>query len=412
MLPLVLALSLLLMLAAAPARAFTNLTELQDTLFIGYDRLARPYAAENKTVIQCQYKLNKFNGLDPLAGTFEMDLYLRLQWVDPRLVFNTSILDGEAFHVDPSLAWTPDIYFYNEAAEMKTLDYSFKLKAGGLVFWSRHFIMTMAADLDLALFPFDTQNLELQLVSYAFDNSTLLLEWFSTGAVYPDPMSDPTAPLKSDIWTIQDIANVSGSLTEISGQTDYSFLAVSIEAKRIPAYYITRYIVPIFVLALASSAQYWIDPAAVSTRIGAGVTLLLAVVSFMFILSTDLPKVSYNTSMDKFVLTCFFFIFFGLIEFALVHWISGDNEIGEAEKEADGSILVAPKNWFPLFLDSSLRFIQPVAVLATTILCFVDLSPGGIAGLSVAFVLVSLFVSAWVYYDVRKLGVKVVTTAD
>ncbi|KAJ3121449.1 hypothetical protein HK100_012388 [Physocladia obscura] len=396
---------------------YTNLTALELSLFSKYDALSRPGAGTgDPTVIQCQLKLNKFEDLDPLAGTFTMDLYLRLQWTDPRLVFNTSLLDGEAFHVDPDLAWKPDIYFYNEAAAMTALDASFKLKAAGLLYWSRHFLMVFAADLDLTKFPYDSQSLDLQLVSYSYDNATIILDWFSTGAVFPDPISDPTNPLKADLWTINSVDNSSTNMNEVVGQTDYSLLTVSIGVTRIPTYYVTRYIIPLFVIALASSAQYWIDSAAVSTRVGAGVTLLLAIVSFMFLLSGDLPKVSYNTRMDNFVLACFFFIFFGLCEFAVVHWISFEgedtaepgnkNEQAEhAEFERDGSILVDKKRWIPQLMDTSLRFIQPVGVVVAWAMCFADLSTGGIAGLWVAFVVVSLFILAWIYHDISGYGI-------
>ncbi|KAJ3072204.1 hypothetical protein HDU98_004046 [Podochytrium sp. JEL0797] len=373
--------------------SFLNLTALQESLFSKYDKLSRPLAGTpNQTVIQCQLRLNKFQDLDPLTGSFTMDLYLRLQWVDPRLVFNTSILEGEALHITPDLVWKPDIYFYNEAEPgMQALDFSLKLKAGGQMFWSRHFLMNLGADLDLRQFPFDSQDLPLQLVPYSYDNTTMLLEFMTTGAVYPDPLTDPDSPLKADLWAVNGISDLAESFNEIAGQTDYSRLTVTISVSRKPIYYITRYIIPLVFIALASSAQYWIDPAAVSTRVGVGVTLLLAIVSFMFLLSADLPKVSYATRMDQFVLACFFFVFFGLAEFALVHSLSEEHSHNastsqrDSDHERDGSILLVKKQWFPVLLDVSLRFIQPLAVVLACLICFLDLSTGQLVGFCVAF---------------------------
>ncbi|KAJ3064262.1 hypothetical protein HDU98_012300 [Podochytrium sp. JEL0797] len=383
---------------------FLNLTALQESLFSRYDALSRPLAGKpNQTVVQCQFRLNKFQDLDPLTGSFTMDLYLRLQWVDPRLVFDTSILEGESLHITPELVWKPDVYFYNEAQPMKALDYSLKLKAGGVLFWSRHFLMNLGADLDLRQFPYDSQDLPLQLVPYSYDNTTMLLEFMATGAVYPDPVTDPDSPLKADLWTVNGITNATESFTEIVGQTDYSRLTVTISVSRIPNYYVYRYIVPLVFLALASSAQYWIDPAAVSTRVGVGITLLLAIVSFMFLLSGDLPKVSYATKMDHFVLACFFFIFFGLAEFALVHSLAEehghkDNGIHHDDySEKDGSVLSAKKQWLPVLMDVSLRLIQPLAVVLAAMLCFLTLSTGQVIGLCVAFAVISVITVFLVY---------------
>ncbi|KAI9330179.1 neurotransmitter-gated ion-channel ligand binding domain-containing protein [Obelidium mucronatum] len=349
----------------------------------------------------------------------------------------TTLLEGEAFRIDPALVWKPDIYFYNEAAEMKTLDYSMKLKKGGTVFWSRHYIMQLSADLDFHAFPFDDQKLVLQLVSYGFDNSTILLEIMPNGAVYPDPMSDPDSPLKADLWTVNSIDSFVESFNEIMGQTDYSRLSVTISVSRVATYYVIRYIIPLAFISIAASAGFWIDN--IEIKIGAVFTLLLAVVSFMFLLSSDLPKVSYNTRMDNFVLACFFFTFLGLAEFAVVHAFSNptatpvDEEMelikdpqlpphntdirpessasttttaaaaAATTKEATSSSIVesnlsnSKTRWIPVLLDVSLRVIQPLAVCLATVVCFADLSTGALVGIILVFVAVSVSVVAIVY---------------
>ncbi|KAJ3009885.1 UNVERIFIED_CONTAM: Gamma-aminobutyric acid receptor subunit rho-1 [Siphonaria sp. JEL0065] len=158
-----------LILPVALPTEYLNLTALTLSLFSKYDALARPLAGTpNQTMIQCQYRLNKLQNLDPVSGTFSMDLFLRLTWRDPRLVIDTSILQGEDLRVDPKYVWKPDIYFYNEAQPMAAQDSVLKLKPDGTLFWSRHFSMVMNADFNMRDFPFDTQKLSFQLISYSY----------------------------------------------------------------------------------------------------------------------------------------------------------------------------------------------------------------------------------------------------
>jgi len=56
----------------------------------------------------------------------------------------------------------------------------------------------------------------------------------------------------------------------------------------------------------------------ISGRIGITVTLFLAEVAFNFVLSSSLPKISYNTSLDEYLIVSYIYIFFSLVESVVI----------------------------------------------------------------------------------------------
>ncbi|KAJ3253277.1 Glycine receptor subunit alpha-3 [Boothiomyces macroporosus] len=278
-----------------------------------YDNLTRPYAFIQPTVVQAQFRLNRLFNVDPKVNQFSMDLFLRLRWNDPRLTFPEN-LQNEALRIDPSQIWTPDVYFYNEATDATPLDQTLKISNDGTVFWSRHFLMTWATGFDLHDFPFDSQKLPLQLVSYSNNQFTMSVQWYndSGGATYPDPIVNKT--FSSVLWSLDQVSATNSTILFRDNQPLFDFLTYTLYITRDPSVYILKYILPLFFIALCSTLTYWIDPTAVPARVGFGVSLLLATITLNFVVSADLPKVNYT-----YIAIIFLFVFIAMIEFAVVH---------------------------------------------------------------------------------------------
>ncbi|KAJ3325180.1 hypothetical protein HDV06_004970 [Boothiomyces sp. JEL0866] len=325
-----------------------------------YDNLTRPGAFGDPTQVQAQFRLNRLFDVDPKTNVFAMDLFLRLRWNDPRLTFPEP-LQNEALRIDPSLIWTPDIYFYNEATQSVPLDQTLKISNDGTVFWSRHYLMYLATGFDLHEFPFDSQKLPIQLVSYSNNQQTLRLNWYndSGGAAYPDPIVNHT--FSSVLWNLN---TVNTSLTNIifrDGQPQYDFLTYSLYVARDPSVYILKYILPLFFIALCSTLTYWIDPTAVPARVGFGVSLLLASITLNFVVSADLPHVNYPTKLDTYIAIIFLFVFVSMIEFAVIHVL-----------RVMGRISLSPS------IENTFRIVAPIELVLYTTYIFLpglDVSP-------------------------------------
>jgi len=68
----------------------------------------------------------------------------------------------------------------------------------------------------------------------------------------------------------------------------------------------------------------------IGTRLNLLITLVLTAVAFSYVVFDNLPKVPYQTILDKYILSCYFFMVCGMIESAIVGLITHGNHIDYA----------------------------------------------------------------------------------
>jgi len=88
----------------------------------------------------------------------------------------------------------------------------------------------------------------------------------------------------------------------------------SIKAQRQYGYFIVKVIIPIFLIVMMSCVVFWIDPKESGTQINVAITMMLTLIAYRFAVGADLPKVSYLTRIDYFILAATFLVFASLIE--------------------------------------------------------------------------------------------------
>jgi cadmium resistance protein CadD (predicted permease) len=98
---------------------------------------------------------------------------------------------------------------------------------------------------------------------------------------------------------------------------------------------------------------FWLDPQAVAPRVSVSVTSMLTLVAYRFLLGGDLPKISYLTRLDYFLLGATILVFLALIE---VTWTSAMSGRGRTEAARR--------------LDRSSRWLFPAMFLALSVLSF------------------------------------------
>ncbi|KAI8896906.1 neurotransmitter-gated ion-channel ligand-binding domain-containing protein [Globomyces pollinis-pini] len=290
---------------------------IRERILKGYDASTRPSVGGPPVQISSQFRINHLSNINPMKDSFELDLFLRLKWTDPRLAY-PEVLGKDLFRIDPKLLWTPDIYFYNEQEKMTVLDATCKINNDGGVFYSAHFIMSFQTHFDLHEFPFDSQTLPVRLVSYSHSEDEMILKWYDAAD------GGPTFPALSETFSavLWDLQSVESSTTDIvfkENTTAYAFNTLEITVKRDWTTYVLKYVAPLFFICLCSSLSYWVDPKVVPARVGFGVSLLLSSVTLNFVVSAELPKINYPTLLDTYIAVVFSFVFLSLLEFAIVH---------------------------------------------------------------------------------------------
>lgn len=114
-------------------------------------------------------------------------------------------------------------------------------------------------------------------------------------------------------------------------------LHIRLRVNRLPSYYFGNIIFPNFLIVAGAFSAFVISPDDVADRLSVTVTLMLAAVAFRFVVSTMLPKVSYLTFMDYYLLTGFI----ALIVIITENAINGIEGLGSNAREYVDDVCMA-----------------------------------------------------------------------
>ena len=82
---------------------------------------------------------------------------------------------------------------------------------------------------------------------------------------------------------------------------------IDIFVKRNINYFIFKILIPVFLILSIAWSVLWIPPNQVESRLTTSIVALLALIAYNFVFNEDLPKLSYLTSMDKYILISYLF---------------------------------------------------------------------------------------------------------
>ncbi|KAJ2992051.1 Gamma-aminobutyric acid receptor subunit gamma-1 [Globomyces sp. JEL0801] len=332
----------------------TTISPLVNRLLQNYDRYSRPLAGIEPTNVKVQYRINRISNVSPVTGGFETDMILRLQWNDTRLQYNQSLSNNEFLSMNISRIWTPDIYFINQLTKMDVLGFTLKVNERGTVFWSRHIIVSFSMPFKLQRFPFDTQSLSIRLTTFSTPNNRIQLQYnedWEGGSNYPRFLDT----FQSGLWKMNTVTTTKTVLNITNTPIGKDLLTIQFVLSRMSDVYIMKYVIPLFLIGFCSTIGYWVDASALPTRGGFAVSLLLSTVTLNFVMTSDLPKVAYATSLDILIVIIFGFVFISLLEYAIVHYIT----------------ITKPNQVLTDYVDATLRFM-PIPLILTVIYTFSD----------------------------------------
>jgi surface polysaccharide O-acyltransferase-like enzyme len=83
---------------------------------------------------------------------------------------------------------------------------------------------------------------------------------------------------------------------------------------RSPIYYLVKVIIPLCLIVMMSWAPNWIDPEQIGANLGISATSFLTLVAYLFAITVLLPRVSYITRMDRFILLSMVVVFLSLVQ--------------------------------------------------------------------------------------------------
>ena len=87
----------------------------------------------------------------------------------------------------------------------------------------------------------------------------------------------------------------------------YDKINISIKVDRNTNYFVFKIIIPVFLILAIAWSVMWIPPNQVESRLTTSIVALLALIAYNFVFNEDLPKLSYLTSLDRYILLSYLF---------------------------------------------------------------------------------------------------------
>ena len=261
----------------------------------------RPDPPGTPTNVSVGLWVNDLRGIDDARQSYDADLVILMSWTDPRL----DTEDLKDCRVPQSSVWGPRPTFRNERGAARSFADVVTIREGGAVDYVQRYNGEFTSPLNLKDFPFDTQVLEASVVmrgtspedlSFAIDDDTGRAETLSIADWVPGESTVDFLPLQVG-----------------QGGREVAQVNFRIKATRNRAYYIQKIFLPLFLIVVMSWAVFWIDPAIMPAQVGISTSAVLTLIAFLFSLGQLLPRLSYLTRADRYVMgaTILVFVAFG-----------------------------------------------------------------------------------------------------
>jgi len=256
--------------------------------------------------------ISKINDVDQ---SMTADFALRVRWRDPRLA--TDKPGVRTFEVQD--IWTPRLTVVNSRRLWKTWPDTVDVDQDGNVQFRQRFFGTLTARLDLHDFP--------------FDRNTVTIELLTAGAT-PDEVAlvlDESVTGRASDFSLVDAAIGPGTVTTgtyffAPGNVDLPSLTYSFEVRRYAAYYLWKIILPLTIIVFMSWLVFWIDPKQFGPQVGLAATAVLTLIAYRFLLGSLVPRISYLTRLDIFIMGATVLVFLGMVEAVTSARIAQKNE--------------------------------------------------------------------------------------
>ncbi len=265
----------------------------------------RPNAGGASTEVTVNVYLIDIDEIDDVSKRFNVDVFVNIAWQDPRLALPETKQDGQIRLFPMSAVWNPRGMIVNDRGLSPKLPLVVNVDAQGNVVYRQRFSGELAVDLDLKDFPFDTQYLPIDVISYQYSPDEVRFSPNSTIAADVEAFS-------VEGWSFSLLEPNFGEFSVPAAGVVRPRMTFVIEAQRNAQYYLVTMFLPMSLIVFMSWTAFWIQPNVVPPRIAISTASIFSLIAFGFSIRLSLPRVSYVTRADLFVIGCTLLVFLAL----------------------------------------------------------------------------------------------------
>ena len=261
--------------------------------------------------------------VDDISGanqSFDANVHVQYRWRDQRLAHK-----GPKSIVRPlDEIWDPKVQVINQQKIWLTLPEIVKISPEGEVLYHQRAWGSFSQPLKLKDFPFDRQvfSFHLATIDYSPDEIEFV----------PDKNDESGMAQELSVadWEIIGYKAEPRPYRPSPATSPLAGFAFSFEAERKAGYFIIKVIIPLILIVAMSWVVFWIDPIESGTQVSVAITTMLTLIAYRFAIDTDLPKISYLTRMDFFILLSTVLVYASLIEVVVTSSFAKDGKISRA----------------------------------------------------------------------------------
>ncbi|XP_039440145.1 gamma-aminobutyric acid receptor subunit beta-like [Culex pipiens pallens] len=338
---------------AMAAGRLENVTQTISRILEGYDIRLRPNFGGDPLTVGMDLTIASFDAISEVNMDYTITMYLNQYWKDERLAFNAYSIWGNNAGASSSSSssggsgassqydqngdimidddgandvitlsgdfaekiWVPDTFFANDKNsflhDVTERNKLVRLAGDGAVTYGMRFTTTLACMMDLHYYPLDSQNCTVEIESYGYTVSDVVMYWRSTPIRGVEEAELPQ-------FTI--IGYETNDRKEKLATGVYQRLSLSFKLQRNIGYFVFQTYLPSILIVMLSWVSFWINHEATSARVALGITTVLTMTTISTGVRSSLPRISYVKAIDIYLVMCFVFVFAALLEYAAVNY--------------------------------------------------------------------------------------------
>jgi hypothetical protein len=303
-----------------------------DTRMFAADLTSHPMVGQGPIEVKVQVALLDLDKISGAEQNYTANLAYAARWSDPRLRHEGP---GEIIKSLGDI-WHPRLQIVNRQRLQETFPDEARVSPEGDVITVQRIWGDLSQPLALRDFPFDQQELRVDLVATGHEEGSVVL------------MADPDNPsLVSDRLAISDWELTGWTAEPVTwdlegGGKSLPVFRLAVSVERNFRYHLVNFILPLVMIICMSWVVFWINPKNANPRISVSVTAMLTLIAYRFAVSASLPKIGYLTRMDWFILGSSVLVFASLLEVVTTGWLAENGRIETACRVNRGMRFIAP----------------------------------------------------------------------
>ncbi|PZR60318.1 MAG: hypothetical protein DLM53_11650 [Candidatus Eremiobacter antarcticus] len=254
-------------------------------------------------LVNVAIRVENLADVDEVHERWELRGTLIASWLEPALRYRSRDELHDRRSVSMDRINKPNIGLGNTLSTVDLRQLDLYVRPDGRVYMIETFDAKLATELDLRRFPFDAEYLPVYVTPLDGDIDRIVL--------IPDrARSQLATSLFAGLaqWRMQGL-HMRAYSDNYLGDTAHG-VVFALEVKRNAGAYVWKFIVPLSLIVVVSWLGFWLSPDDFKPKdlLGTGVSTLLIVVAFTLSLTNVLPRTSYVTYIDVFLLICFLLV--------------------------------------------------------------------------------------------------------